>query len=553
MPSDVARAPVARAEDRALLDRDTRRPDLGSERDARPLSDAERLSTILAHADLAYLTMTLGGTVTGWSTGAERLFGWTADEIVGRSVDLLTPPELRNEPHELTARAVDEERIYDHRTRRLTRDGRPIDVAISLAPIVDRGEAVGVAKIIRDASHEVRLEAQLRQSQKMEAVGRLAGGLAHDFNNLLTAILGYSELLLDATDPGDPRYEDASQIRHAAERATALTRQLLAFSRRQALRPAVVPLNDVVEDFRSMLDRLLGGSVSLVAGLDPEAGAVRVDRSQLEQVVLNLAINGRDAMPDGGTLLIETARVELDEPYARSHPGVNAGTYGVIAVSDEGVGLSPEAKEHLFEPFFTTKGPGGGTGLGLATVYGIVRQSGGHVSVYSEEGVGTTFRVYLPSVDAPPDEDDGAFSGAHRAPGRRGTILVVDDDPAVLHLMSTVLGARGHVVIEAPNGTAALAAAERHLDEIELLVTDVLMPGMTGPQLATELRGRRASIPVLFVSGYSDGAVSIDDPTRSAMLEKPFGSDELVARVELLLSEAAARPAACAGPGDRFD
>jgi two-component system, cell cycle sensor histidine kinase and response regulator CckA len=501
--------------------------------------DAEQLSVILAHADLAYLTATLGGVITRWSAGAERLFGWRGAQIVGQRVERLSPPDLKDEPRELAARVLHEERVYDHRTRRVTRDGRVLDVAISVAPIRDGDAITGLAEIIRDVSHETRLEAQLRQSQKMEAIGRLAGGLAHDFNNLLTAILGYSDLLLDATDRSDPRYDDATQIRMAAERATALTRQLLAFSRRQSLHPATVPLNDVVEDFRGMLDRLLGGGVSLVVGLDPDAGAVRVDRSQLEQVVLNLAINGRDAMPDGGTLLVETARVELDEQYARSHPGVSAGTYGVIAVSDEGVGLTEEAREHLFEPFFTTKPAGAGTGLGLATVYGIVHQSGGHVSVYSQTDVGTTFRVYLPSVDEEVDtsgSDEPGEPPRRRPAERRATILVVDDEPAVLHLMAGVLSARGHVVIEAPNAAAGLHAAERHDGEIELLVTDVVMPGTTGPRLAAEVRAVRPSIRVLLVSGYSESAIALDDPSRDDFLEKPFTPDELVAHVEALLA-----------------
>ncbi|HET7027987.1 MAG TPA: PAS domain S-box protein [Candidatus Limnocylindrales bacterium] len=497
--------------------------------------DAERLSMILAHADLAYLTTTLAGSITGWSAGAERLFGWRADEVVGRPIERVVPPDLEDEPRELAERVVREERVYDHRTRRRTRDGRVLDVALSVAPIRDGERLIGVAQILRDVSHEVRLESQLRQSQKMEAIGRLAGGLAHDFNNLLTAILGYSELLIEATDTADPRHDDASQIQHAADRATALTRQLLAFSRRQALRPTVVSLNEVVEDFRGMLDRLLGGGVSLVVGLDPDAGAVRVDRSQLEQVVLNLAINGRDAMPEGGTLLVETARVELDEPYARSHPGVGAGTYGVIAVSDEGVGLTDEAREHLFEPFFTTKPVGSGTGLGLATVYGIVRQSGGHVSVYSERSVGTTFRIYLPAADGVVAEEPPERVG--RPPvARRATVLVVDDDPAVLRLMSSVISGRGHVVIEAPNGAAGLLAAERHEGDVELLVTDVVMPGMSGPHLAERVRSVRPSIRVLFVSGYSEATIVLGDPARDGFLEKPFTPDDLVARVETLLA-----------------
>jgi PAS domain S-box-containing protein len=509
------------------------------------VGDDDRLSAILAHADLAYLTASLVGTITGWSPGAQRLLGWEADAIVGDPLERLWPPDAAGEPRALAARLFREERISDHRTRLRTRDGRQLDVALSVAAIEEDERIVGLAAMVRDVSQEARLEAQLRQSQKMEAIGRLAGGLAHDFNNLLTAILGYSELLLDATDRSDPRHDDATQIHLAAERATALTRQLLAFSRRQSLHPAVVPLNDVVEDFRDMLDRLLGGSVSLVVGLDPDAGAVRVDRSQLEQVVLNLAINGRDAMPDGGTLLVETARVELDERYARSHPGVMAGTYGVIAVSDEGVGLSDEARDHLFEPFFTTKPPGAGTGLGLATVYGIVRQSGGHVSVYSEPGVGTTFRVYLPSVDEPVPTDrigDDAPEPPRRRPAPRGaTILVVDDEPSVLQLMASILGSHGHAVIEAPSAAAGLLAADRHDGEIDLLITDVVMPGMTGPQLATEIRRRRPSIAVLLVSGYSEATIALDDPTRDDLLEKPFTPDDLVARVDALIGARAGR------------
>jgi len=399
--------------------------------------------------------------------------------------------------------------------------------------------------IVRDVTARLRNEERLRQSQKMEAIGRLAGSIAHDFNNLLTAIGGYADLLAGGMEDGDPAADDAREIRRAVDRGAALTRQLLAFSRRQLVVAQVVDLNTSVHGMRPLLERLLGEHVSLTLGLGPSAGAVRIDPGQLEQVLLNLALNGRDAMPDGGRLLVETATVELDERYAAARRDVTPGRHAVLAVSDEGRGLTDEARTHLFEPFFTTKPRGEGTGLGLATVYGIVRQAAGHIDVFSQPEFGTTFRVYLPSVDAEaeqglPRELPGAGAALLRA-GPEATlsadVLVAEDDPAVRRVIVETLARAGVRVRAAVDGAAALAL----LDEgpvPDLVVTDVRMPRLSGPELVRRLRVRWPRLPVLFVSGHT--GEDTPEAVRSAggrLLGKPFTAQALLDAVTALLAE----------------
>jgi signal transduction histidine kinase/ActR/RegA family two-component response regulator len=397
------------------------------------------------------------------------------------------------------------------------------------------GKVVKIRGTMQDVSDQRRLESQLRQAQRLEAVGQLAGGIAHDFNNLLTAIRGFTELVIDRLPSEDPSRPDLQQVIRAADRATELTAQLLAFSRRQVLRPIVVHPADLVTAIAPMLQRLLGEHIELVTRAAPAAGHIRVDPSQFEQVVVNLAVNARDAMADGGTLTIETSAIDLDAEYAEIHPEVVPGPYVGLVVSDTGSGMDPATKSRIFEPFFTTKGQGKGTGMGLATVYGIVRQSGGSIYVYSEPGEGTSFKVYLPRVDdrVTVVADPGAIVAA---PTGGEVILLVEDEAAVRAFAARVLRALGYTILEAANGTDAIAATAGHPGTIDLLVTDVTMPGMQGPHLAAELRKARPDLRILYVSGFTETSVARPaSGDGTAFLSKPFAGDALARAVRQTL------------------
>jgi len=381
-------------------------------------------------------------------------------------------------------------------------------------------------------------EEQLRHSQKMEAVGRLAGGMAHDFNNLLTAITGYCEFLLEELDPADPRRTEVQGIQSAAERAASLIRQLLAFGRRQVLQPKVVNLNAVVADMDNMLRRLIGEDIELVTRLDSALGCVNADPGQIEQVIMNLAVNARDAMSRGGTLAIETTNVDLDETYAHKRVVVKPGSYVMLAVSDTGQGMDQETQAHMFEPFFTTKEKGKGTGLGLSTVYGIVKQSGGYIWVYSEIGHGTTFKIYLPCVEGTAETTETRATLA-AAPPQQGseTILIVEDDAKVRTLVHKMLEKNKYTVIEASNGSEALALCEQFKGPIHLVLTDVVMPQMSGAQLVSRLTAVRPEIKVLYMSGYTDDAIvhhGVLEPG-IAFIGKPFNAESLARKVREVL------------------
>ena len=411
-------------------------------------------------------------------------------------------------------------------------------------PLLDpgTGRSSGVIEYIRDITEHRRLEEQFRQAQKREAVGRLAGGIAHDFNNLLMVIRGYSDLLLEKLKPADSRRRALEEIRKAGEHAAALTRQLLAFSRKQVLQPQILDLNAVVSNINTMLRRLIGEDIELTMLPGAALDRVQADPGQVEQVIMNLAVNARDAMPHGGKLTIETANVNLDEDYARRDGSAAPGPYVRLSVSDTGCGMDAETRAHVFEPFFTTKERDKGTGLGLATVYGIVKQSGGYIWVYSEVGRGTVFKIYLPRA---PGSAEARQQGEvqQTLPGGVETILVAEDDPAVRALVCGALASRGYTVQEARDGREALAAARGYKGPIHLLLTDVVLPHMSGRRLAERLRAERPESRLLYMSGYTDDAVVSHGVSagKAPFLQKPFSASALSRKVREVLDQPSSR------------
>jgi CheY-like chemotaxis protein len=372
----------------------------------------------------------------------------------------------------------------------------------------------------------------------MEAIGRLAGGIAHDFNNMLTAILGNVQLISMHMEDDEDQERLLGEIRTAARRSADLTRQLLAFSRKQALEPERIDLNAMIDRMEPILDRMIGEPIAVLTSLDPDLGTIEADPSQIDQVVMNLVVNARDAMPEGGTLTIETANVHLDESYAQLHADGEPGDYVMLSISDTGVGMDQETQEHIFEPFFTTKGEEEGTGLGLATVYGIVSQSGGHIHVYSEPGEGSVFKVYLPlmGADARPEARE---EGADNILTGGETVLLVEDEDIVRDLIAGVLRRHGHEVVTAPDGQEALEVAEEHEGTIDIVVTDVVMPEMNGGQLAEALSETGYDIPVLFISGYTDNTIVQHGVLEGGVhyLQKPFDPEKLLRRIRSILDE----------------
>lgn len=481
------------------------------------------------------------GIVIFWNKFAENLYGWSATEAVGKTIQELTPsPFLREHEAEIGHRAAAGE-SWTGEFLVQGKSGKPFPALLTTAPVNDSsGNVLGFVRVSIDLTERRNLEEQFRQSQKMDAVGRLAGGIAHDFNNLLTVIRLNTEIILEGLDPTDPRSDDVKQIRSAAERASSLTRQLLAFSRKQILQPRVLDMNSVVGTVEPMLRRLIGEDITIVSQCSAR-GYVVADPGQLEQVLVNLVVNARDAMPQGGRISIETDNVALDETYTSEHAPVIAGHYVMLAVTDNGIGMSRETREHAFDPFFTTKEAGKGTGLGLATVYGIVKQSGGYVWIYSEPGLGTTLKLYFPEVSAAT-----AFlsSGEKQAADQRGkhgseTILLVEDEEAVRGLTCRILERQGYRVIPAQHGRDAMEIASREEGRIDLVLTDVVMPGMNGRGLVERLVGIRPTIKSLYMSGYTDDDIirrGFIEPSKS-FLQKPFTSDALLQTVRKVLDE----------------
>jgi PAS domain S-box-containing protein len=507
----------------------------------------ERRATELARAQLAAIleatpdlvgTADTDGRLLYMNQAGRRMLGiGPAEDISGLTISDLYAERERPRLLSEVIPTVLREGVWRGEAIFLPRDGR--EIPVSLAGLAHRPTADSppfLSAIVRDLTEHKKLEEQFRQAQKMEAVGRLAGGVAHDFNNLLTVITSYSELLLGDLESTDPRRADLEEIRKAAAGAAGLTRQLLAFSRQQVLEPRVLDLNAVVTGAGNMLQRLIGEDVALVTVLAPNLGRVRADPGQLEQVIMNLAVNARDAMPEGGKLTVETANMELDGAYTAEHTPVTPGPYVLLTVSDSGVGMDEETQRRIFEPFFTTKAIGKGTGLGLATVYGIVKQSEGFIWVYSEVGHGTTFKIYLPRVDERADAAQQATALPESVRGTE-TVLLAEDAAAVRAVARQVLERNGYAVLEAPNGRTALDLAVKHRGPIHLLVTDVIMPEMSGRQLAERLKEPRPELKVLFVSGYTDDAIirhGILEPG-IAFLQKPFSPESLARKVRELL------------------
>ena len=635
----------------------------------RTVGKLQEFAEIVQSSDDAILGKTLEGTITSWNKGAERMYGYTAQEMIGKPIYTIVPRDRHAELSGILERLRKGERVERLETTRVRKDGMLVNVSVTISPIKDfGGRIIGASAIARDITERKRagkaqeemarqleatahayqqvmdnsldvicaidedgkfirvskacekvwgykpeelsgkkyielvlpadrlktnqaaaeimsgtamrdfenryirkdgseahimwsavwseedktmfcvardvtevkrskealqqIEEQLRQSQKMEAVGQLAGGVAHDFNNLLTAITGYTELSMRKLREEDPIFHNLGEIRKAANRATSLTRQLLAFSRRQVLQPKVLDLNRIITDTEKMLARLIGEDIGLRTILDPALGSVRADPSQIEQVLMNLVINARDAMPEGGNLTVETQNVYLDADYAGRHIAVESGPYVLLAVSDTGLGMNNETKARIFEPFFTTKEHGKGTGLGLSTVYGIVKQSGGSIWVYSELEEGTTFKVYLPRVDEVTPEYMRPGARSQSTQGSE-TILLAEDDELVRNLARDILEWSGYTVLEAPNGGAALLLCEQHEGEIDLLLTDVVMPELSGRQLAERLEKIRPRMKAVYMSGYTADTVlrrgALEDEAK--FIQKPFTPDALLHKV----------------------
>ncbi len=462
---------------------------------------------------------------------AIRHYGYTRQEFLGMTIKDIRPVEDVEAVLASLRRSGGPGSPMPGTWRHRKRDGSVIDVEITAGRITFEGRRAALV-LAHDVTDRLRLEERLSQAEKMEAVGRLAGGVAHDFNNLLTVISGYTEILLNR--PETTGREQLGEIAHAAEQAAALTRQLLAFSRRQVLHPIVLDLNEIVAGMEPMLGRIIGEDVNVGVRLAPGLPAVEADRAQLERVILNLAVNARDAMPQGGRLTIETASVELDEDYVASRGEGTPGPNVLLAVSDTGVGMSEDVQRHLFEPFFTTKGPGAGTGLGLATVFGIVKQSGGSIYVYSEEGRGTTFKIYLPAatgtVEPGAAPDPAAELGSE-------TVMLVEDDESVRNLVRTMLETKGYEVLAAAGADEAERMCAARSGGVDLLLTDVVMPEVNGRALAERLAAMSPSMRILFMSGYSDEAVYRhgEISPNAAFIEKPFTDRTLARKVREVL------------------
>jgi PAS domain S-box-containing protein len=481
-----------------------------------------------------------------------EMLGYTTEEMIGRTIFEFMDDEVRPLAQASLERRLRHKKgeVYERRLKR--RDGSSVWTLMSTTPILSpSGEYVGALAMVTDVTERRKLEAQLRQSQRLEAIGQLAGGVAHDFNNLLLVIKGHAEFALEDISAGHAQVDDIKTVVDAADRAAALTRQLLAFSRQQVLQPRVLDVNALVTGFAKMVRRVIPADIAIETRLATDLGAIEADAGQLEQVLMNLVVNARDAMPSGGKVTIETSNADLERtsPLRDSPPEVRPGPYVVLVVSDTGSGMDQATQSRIFEPFFTTKERGNGTGLGLSTVYGIVKQSGGYIWVFSEPGQGTTLRIYLPRVGRPAGHVKASTDRPEPARGGE-TVLVVEDEPLVRAVARRVLSKKGYRVLEAENGAKALRMCAESLPSIDLVVTDLVMPEMGGRELAAELHARHAAVRILFMSGYTEDAALRPSVLQAgqAFLAKPFTADEFARKVREVLDD---QPSATA-PGSAY-
>jgi two-component system cell cycle sensor histidine kinase/response regulator CckA len=492
----------------------------------------ERYRDLVENAiDMIY-THDLDGNYLSVNKAVEKITGYSREEALTMNLAQSVAPEYLATARQMIAARLAGTEVTAYELEIIAKDGHRVVIEVNTRIIYENGAPIGMQGIARDISKRKQLEDQFRQSQKMEAIGVLAGGIAHDFNNMLTVINGYSDLTLKNMSLEDPLRHNIEEVKDAGDRAAMLTGQLLVFSRKQVLKPSVHNLSTAILNIEKMLRRIIRESIEFRMVLDPNLGNIKADPGQIEQVIMNLAINARDAMPDGGTLTIETQNVCLDEGYVSQHIEIAPGPFVKMTVTDTGEGMNEETQRRVFEPFFTTKDLGRGTGLGLSTVYAIIKQSGGDIMVYSEVGHGTTFKIYLPCVDEVVQKPRSAGDSEEILSGTE-TILLVEDEEIVRNLVSTILTGYGYNVLVAVNGRAAQSKCETYSEPIHMLLTDVIMPKMSGSELKEQVVKLRPDIKVLFMSGYTDDAIShrgILD-AGAAFIEKPFSPDDLARKV----------------------
>ncbi|MGB9197291.1 MAG: PAS domain S-box protein [Terriglobales bacterium] len=525
--------------DRKRIEEELRKAhvELRASKDRELSEQRSRMALIVDSSQDAIIAKDLGGIITNWNKGAEQVYGYTAAEAIGKPITILAPGERRDETMTILARIRTGERVEPFETVRVRKDGQRLSVSLSVSPIQSaNGDIVGASIIARDVTGQRRAEDMLRQAQKMEAVGRLAGGVAHDFNNILGIVIACCELMrARVSDSSVGQYLD--NIQEASKRGSSLTRQLLAFSRRQmTLQPRLLDLNDSLRELAKLLRPLMGDDVQIIQRHGTNHAIIEADPSQLDQVVLNIAVNARDAMPRGGKLILETSIQDFDAALAEQHPPLKPGRYVVLAISDTGIGMDAVTMSKIFDPFFTTKEVGRGTGLGLATVYGIVKHAGGHVLVYSEPNRGTTFKVYFPAADHKLDsaQQTEAQILPPRAEGR--TVLLVEDDNLMRSVTKQMLEDHGYKVLEAEDGKSALEHLRANGD-VDVTLTDVVMRGMSGPELAVKIVNSHPSIKVIYMSGYTGELLDQTEGMNLGipLLEKPFTRAALLKALHALV------------------
>ncbi|RME69430.1 MAG: PAS domain S-box protein, partial [Chloroflexi bacterium] len=495
-----------------------------------------RLGVAIEQAAESVVMTDLAGSIIYVNPAFERITGYSREEAIGQNPRILKSGKHDAAFYRHLWNTITAGKVWHGRFVNKKKTGELYTEEATITPVrSEAGEIVGYVAVKRDITHELQLEEQFHQAQKMEALGRLTGGVAHDFNNLLTAINGFAELMKLRVKPDDPLYPMLNNILKSGEKATRLVQHLLTFSRKQVTNPRVVDLNAVVQDMEKLLRRIIGEDIHLTVRLSPDVYPVYIDPTQMEQVLMNLVVNARDAMPKGGKLTIETATADLDEAYTADHLEARPGKHTVLAVSDSGSGIPDDVLPHIFEPFFTTKS--GGTGLGLATVYGIVRQNGGHITVYSETGIGTTFKIYLPYAAIPQPEVSTPTARETMIPTGKETILLVEDNNDVRILAEQALQSLGYTLLVAQNGEEAVQLAAAYPGHIDLLLTDVVMPGLSGPELAEQLQASRPGLKVIFMSGYTEATVArhgiLDD--RVPYVQKPFSPTVIAYKIREVL------------------